>query len=110
MIGTAFAPVGRREPGIAVRGRDRLPRRQRRADQGGRPEGGARRTGRTLDAEVAAALGDYRVAVFEERVPDEYVDDFCALLSAFIGEVPTGDLEIEDTSWTPSGCATTRAG
>ena len=31
-----------REPGIAVRGGERLPRRQRRGDQGRRPEGGAR--------------------------------------------------------------------
>jgi len=54
-----------------------------------------------LDAEVEAALGDYRVAVFEEHVPDEYVDDVCTLLSAFLGEVPTGDLDLELPTWTP---------
>ncbi len=53
-----------------------------------------------LDDEVEAALGDYRVDVFEERVPDDYVDDVCALLSAFLGEVPTGDLDLEQAAWT----------
>ena len=101
LIGSAFAPVGRREPGLAVRrGRRATPSpaasRPRSLDLKEAPAGWA-----ALDAEVAAALGDYRVTVFEERVPDEYVDDFCALLSAFIGEVPTGDLELEEASWTP---------
>ena len=54
-----------------------------------------------IDAEVDAAIGGYRVDVFEDHVPDEYVEDFCALLSLFIGEVPTGDLELEDATWTP---------
>lgn len=53
-----------------------------------------------LDAEVDAALGGYRVVVFEDHVPDEYVDDVCALLSAFLGEVPTGDLDLEQGTWT----------
>lgn len=54
-----------------------------------------------LDAEVAAALGGYRVEVVQERIPDEYVDGLCALLGAFIGEIPSGDLELEDALWTP---------
>lgn len=54
-----------------------------------------------LDAEVAAALGDYELRVFEDRIPEEYVDDFCALLSVFVGSLPAGDLDVGDTAWTP---------
>lgn len=54
-----------------------------------------------LDREVAAARGEYRVEVFENRTPAAYVDDFCALLSVLIAEIPTGDLDLEDTPWTP---------
>lgn len=53
-----------------------------------------------LDEQVAAALGGYRIDVFQERVPDEYVDGFCRLLGAFLGEVPIGDLDLEQAAWT----------
>lgn len=53
-----------------------------------------------LDREVAAELGKYRIRIFDTVTPDEYVDDFCALLSVFIGETPTGDLDLEDAQWT----------
>jgi GNAT superfamily N-acetyltransferase len=100
VIGTTFAPVGAESPGSLF------------ADAMGYPVGSAEQTKVVdlkeapadwpeIDAEVEAALGEYRVAVFDEQVPDEYVDDFCALLSTFVGEVPTGDLDLENTSWTP---------
>ena len=54
-----------------------------------------------LDDEVAAALGDYRVEVFEDRVPERWLPDFCVLLSALLGEIPTGDLDLEKETWTP---------
>ncbi len=54
-----------------------------------------------LDEEVAAALGGYRLEVAVDRVPDERLDDFCRLLSAFLGEVPTGDLDLRRAEWTP---------
>lgn len=53
-----------------------------------------------LDAEVAAALGGYRIVVSEEHVADEYVDGFCRLLEAFLGEVPLGELDLQRTVWT----------
>lgn len=53
-----------------------------------------------LDDLVAGALGGYRVDVFEEHVPAEYVDGFCRLLEQFLGEVPTGDLDLERARWT----------
>jgi RimJ/RimL family protein N-acetyltransferase len=54
----------------------------------------------TLDDQVAAALGGYRVEVAAEAVPERHLDDFCVLLSAFLGEVPTGDLDLTEASWT----------
>jgi GNAT superfamily N-acetyltransferase len=100
VLGSAFAPVGAESPGTLF------------AAAMGYPVASAEETKvvdlkeapthwPALDAEVEAALGDYRVVVFEERVPDEYVDDFCALLSAFLGQVPTGDLDLEEATWTP---------
>ena len=53
-----------------------------------------------LDELVAGALGGYRVEVFEEHVPAEHVDGFCRLLEQFLGEVPTGDLDLEQARWT----------
>lgn len=52
-----------------------------------------------LDAEVAERLDGYRVEVWDTRVPDVRVPDFCALLERFVGEVPTGDLDLEDSRW-----------
>ncbi|MBB6628790.1 GNAT family N-acetyltransferase [Nocardioides sp. KIGAM211] len=54
-----------------------------------------------LDEEVAAAQGDYGYVPFEDVVPEAYVDDFCALLSAFMGLIPTGDLDLREAEWTP---------
>jgi GNAT superfamily N-acetyltransferase len=100
VIGTTFAPVGAESPGslfTAACGYAVASAEQTKiVDLKETPESWA-----ALDDEVAAALGDYRVTVFEERVPDEYVDDFCTLLSAFIGEIPTGDLDLENAAWTP---------
>lgn len=53
-----------------------------------------------LDEEVEAALDGYRVEVFQEHVPAEYVEGFCRLLGAFLGEVPTGDLDLQQATWT----------
>lgn len=53
-----------------------------------------------LDAEVDEALGDYRIVTFEEHVPEEHIDDFLPLLEAFVGEIPTGDLDLRPMTWT----------
>jgi GNAT superfamily N-acetyltransferase len=52
-----------------------------------------------LERKVAEVLDGYRVEVWENRVPEAWVPDFCALLESFLGEVPSGDLELEDASW-----------
>ncbi len=38
--------------------------------------------------------------VAQEAVPEQYLEDFCGLLSAFLGEVPTGDLDLTEVRWT----------
>lgn len=52
-----------------------------------------------LDVEVAARIDGYRVEVWDSRVPDAWVPDFCMLLGRLVGEIPTGDLELEDAAW-----------
>ena len=54
-----------------------------------------------LDGEAASRRGEYRVALIEGRIPEEYVEDFCSLLSAFVGEAPTGELDVQREHWTP---------
>lgn len=99
IVASAFAPVGSESPGSLFAAATGYPvasaEETKVVDLVTAPSGW-----RTLDDEVEAALGDYRVVVFEERVPDEYADDVCALLSAFLGEVPTGDLDLEQATWT----------
>jgi len=100
LIGSAYAPVDGESPASMF------------AADSGFPVGSAEETKvvdlRTapvtwpaLDAEVGAALGGYRVTVFDQRIPDDHLDDFCRLLSAFLGEVPIGDLDLRQASWTP---------
>jgi len=52
-----------------------------------------------LDDEVAERIDGYRVEVWESRVPDEWVPDFLDLLGKLLGEIPTGDLDLENASW-----------
>jgi GNAT superfamily N-acetyltransferase len=101
VIGSAFAPVGEDSPGSLF------------AAAMGYPVGSHEETKVVdlktatsgwdpLEAEAAAALGGYRVEVYEGRLPDAHVSGFCALLSAFLGEVPTGDLDLREAAWTPA--------
>ncbi len=54
-----------------------------------------------LEAEAAAAGGDYRVVTWGTFTPAEHVQGFCDLLSVFFSNIPQGDLELEDMVWTP---------
>ena len=54
-----------------------------------------------LQAEVEREAGAYALYTFVDRVPDEHVAGVCALLSAFIDEAPSGDLDLERAEWTP---------
>jgi GNAT superfamily N-acetyltransferase len=53
-----------------------------------------------LEEEAGAALGGYRVLLWENTVPDEYAEGMCAMLSIFVSMVPVGDLDLEDGEWT----------
>ncbi|WP_182524503.1 GNAT family N-acetyltransferase [Nocardioides dongkuii] len=99
-VGSAYAPPGEGSPSTAF------------AEASGYPVASREETKlldlRTapaswgpLEAEVAAHLGGYRVVAFEDRVPEEWVPDFCDLLSAFMTMVPRGDLDVGAASWTP---------
>jgi len=101
VIGSAFAPVGAESPGSLFAAASGYPvashEETKVVDLKTAPSGWD-----ALEAEVASALGDYRVEVFEERLPEPCLDGFCGLLSAFLGEVPTGDLDLREAAWTPA--------
>jgi GNAT superfamily N-acetyltransferase len=54
----------------------------------------------SLEEQVAVALGDYRILVWRDVVPDGYVEQMCVLLGQFMSLVPQGDLDLEDGEWT----------
>jgi GNAT superfamily N-acetyltransferase len=99
VIGSAFAPVGEESPGSLFAAALGYPvashEETKTVDLRTAPESWP-----ALDEEVAGALGGYRVEVCEEHVPDEHVEGFCRLLEAFLGEIPTGDLDLRRASWT----------
>jgi RimJ/RimL family protein N-acetyltransferase len=98
LIGSAYAPAGRESAGSSFAAALGYPvasaEETKTVDLATAPAGWG-----LLDEEVAAALDGYRVEVVEERVPDEHVDGFCRLLGAFLGEVPTGDLDLRQVTW-----------
>ena len=101
LLGTTFAPVGEESPGSLFAAAMGYPvashEETKVVDLTRAPAGWA-----ALEDEVAAALGGYRVEVFEERLPETHVEDFCRLLSAFLGEIPMGDLDLREAAWTPA--------
>lgn len=101
LISTAYAPVGGESPGSLFAAALGYPvasaEETKTVDLTTEPEGWGR-----LDDEVAAALGDYRIEVFDGPVPEEHLDDFCVLLTALLLEVPTGDLDLQQQHWTPA--------
>lgn len=62
-----------------------------------------RESGAQLDALAADAplVDGYRIETYHETAPDHLVEGVCELLSNFYGEIPLGDLVIEDSLWTP---------
>jgi GNAT superfamily N-acetyltransferase len=56
----------------------------------------ARRSG--LDVPVADG---YRVITFDTVCPDEHLASYGRLLGMLLDEVPLGDLDLEDSEWTP---------
>ncbi len=54
-----------------------------------------------LHDEVEQKRGGYALHTFVDRVPEEHVAGVCTLLSAFIDEAPSGELDLESAEWTP---------
>lgn len=62
-----------------------------------------REYGAHLDA-LAADAGPrdgYRIELYHDTAPEHLVQGVCDLLSGFFGEIPLGDLALEDSPWTP---------
>ncbi|MDN4173766.1 GNAT family N-acetyltransferase [Nocardioides sp. SOB77] len=99
LVATAYAPVGAESAGTlfcAARGYPVASREETKlVDLRTAPA-----SWDALDREVAAGLAAYSVVGFERRMPAEHVDAFCAMLSVFSSMVPSGDLELGETTWT----------
>ena len=52
-----------------------------------------------LLGEVEPRSGDYEVVTWVGETPAAYVDALCTLRSSFNGEIPLGELELEDEVW-----------
>jgi GNAT superfamily N-acetyltransferase len=52
-----------------------------------------------LASEAAPKHQDYRLVRWVDACPDEYVDAYCALKTAMVDEMPTGELEMEAERW-----------
>jgi GNAT superfamily N-acetyltransferase len=54
-----------------------------------------------LEQKVVERLGGYRVAEWGAFTPDEHLGAVCDALNLFVGMIPTGDIALEDTKFTP---------
>ena len=54
-----------------------------------------------LLAAVGGAADDYEVVTYDTVCPEQYVGSFGRLLGMLISEIPLGDLDLEDSEWTP---------
>ena len=54
-----------------------------------------------LVASVGSRADDYTVVTFDTVCPDEHVASFGRLLGTLMSEIPLGDLDLEDSEWTP---------
>jgi RimJ/RimL family protein N-acetyltransferase len=52
-------------------------------------------------AGVGEAAGDYRFVTFDTVCPEEHLESFGRLLGMLIAEIPLGELDLEDSEWTP---------
>ena len=58
-----------------------------------------RRTG--VVAGIEGAADGYRIVTFDTVCPGEHLESFGRLLGMLMSEVPLGELELEDSEWTP---------
>lgn len=50
---------------------------------------------------VGTAADDYTIVTFDTVCPDAHVASFGRLLGMLMSEIPLGDLDLEDSEWTP---------
>lgn len=50
---------------------------------------------------VGDAADAYEILTFDTTCPDEHLDSFGRLLGTLIAEIPLGDLDLEDSEWSP---------
>lgn len=50
---------------------------------------------------LAVDPGDYRIVTFDTVCPEEHLESIGRLLGMLLAEVPLGDLDLEDSEWTP---------
>ncbi len=55
---------------------------------------------RQLADESAGPAEGYSLVSWVDRCPDRWAESLCRLLTAFLAEAPTGDLEMEEEVWT----------
>ncbi|HXH76954.1 GNAT family N-acetyltransferase [Nocardioides sp.] len=55
----------------------------------------------TLVERVGRAADGYRIVTFDTLCPEEHLASFGRLLGMLIAEIPLGDLDLEDSEWTP---------
>lgn len=58
-----------------------------------------RREARVVD--IGDAADDYTIVTFDTACPDEHIESFGSLLGMLNAEIPLGDLDLEDSEWTP---------
>ena len=52
-----------------------------------------------IERECAPRHADYTIVTWLDRVPEEYVEDYCRLNEAFLEEAPSGEMEFEAERW-----------
>ena len=52
-------------------------------------------------AQVGGAADDYRIVTFDTSCPEDHLASFGDLLGMLIGEIPMGDLDLDESEWTP---------
>lgn len=55
----------------------------------------------TLVETVGTAADDYSIVTFDTVCPEEHVASFGRLLGTLIAEIPLGELDLEDSQWSP---------
>jgi GNAT superfamily N-acetyltransferase len=53
-----------------------------------------------LEAEAAAARGDYRIVSWRDACPEEHLESYGAALGRVMSLIPQGELDLEDSEWT----------